>query len=154
MRSETESGFVSLVAETRNQTCEMMVIPQCSDLGYNHTTLSPKAQKNLLTNDILKSLTNVNTSLKRLVCAELVPPCFPESKGELYTACRSDCKLASTNSKSQFTNFFKSVEYCAALSNNSVANHGQFCKLTAWPKSGYWPSGLRWTLSGECKPLF
>ncbi|KAK2573668.1 hypothetical protein P5673_001351 [Acropora cervicornis] len=119
--------------------CTRMIIRNCSDAGYNFTSVSRAYQQRVQSAGIF---TGINSSLKKVLCMELAPPCNNNNSRTLYVPCQSTCKAAFNESKSQFLGFFKSPDYCSTFPDENPQSGKEYCALKTWPSSGYWPSGL------------
>lgn len=145
-------------------TCNRLIIPWCQGIGYDHTIMKESTQiaiyhdvygKNF-TNDSRKDavfdkdseisfwdeiLTNNSKcapDIRKMLCAEFFPPCFPNEGLSFYTVCRPICdkisqKCPETKQTKSFEVFFKSCE--TRVSGES--SHG-FCRYTKWPKQMGW----------------
>ncbi|XP_044180219.1 hyphal wall protein 2-like [Acropora millepora] len=119
--------------------CTRMIIRNCNDAGYNFTSVSRAYQQRVQSAGIF---TGINSSLNKVLCMELAPPCNNNNSRTLYVPCQSTCKAAFNESKSKFLGFFKSPDYCSTFPDENPQSGKEYCALKIWPSSGYWPSGL------------
>lgn len=140
----------SFVQFTDDFNCTRMIIRNCSDAGYNFTSVSRAYQQRVQSAGIF---TGINSSLKKVLCMELAPPCNNNNSRTLYVPCQSTCKAAFNESKSQFLGFFKSPDYCSTFPDENPQSGKEYCALKTWPSSGYWPSGL-WKRFSSSRGMF
>lgn len=145
-------------------TCNRLIFPWCQGIGYDHTILKESTQiasyndfygKNY-TNDSTKDAVSEKYSeisfwdeivannskctldIKKMLCAEFFPPCFPDEGLSLYTVCKPICdriikECPETKQTESFELFFQSCE-AKALGESS---HG-YCRYTKWPEPMKW----------------
>ena len=143
-------------------TCHKLVLPYCKDQSYNHTYLSNNTQAINFKEDFNKTLeSSVNQTeccelkfvnetqrefpvcasiLKKLLCAEMVPPCYPWRDKALSTACAmqsvSGCMICVLSFSSPTP---AGKEFCGLMAGGTAA-HG-FCGHTKWPEDHlHWAS--------------
>lgn len=126
--------------------CTRMRIDHCSDVGYNFTSVSHVYQDRVQSAGIF---TGINSTLRKIICMELAPPCNKSNSRTLYVPCQSTCKAAFNESKARFLDVFKSPDYCSTFPNESPQSGKDYCALKTWLSSGYWPSGLWNTLNSS-----
>lgn len=123
--------------------CERLVIKQCQNAGYNFTSVSNDYQSLVQSSSILQD-SEMSSTLRKIICMEIAPPCDAKNNRTLLVPCRSMCDEAFNKSRSKFLKIFKAQEYCSAFPENTTVDGKEYCSLQAWPENGYWPSSL-WT---------
>ena len=127
--------------------CTRLAIKQCQNAGYNFTSVSVAYQKMVESSAIFQDI-DVNSTLRKIICMEIAPPCDAKNNKTLIVPCRSMCDDAFNDSQSEFLKVFKTQKYCSTfpeLPGNTTGDGKKYCTLQDWPDNGYWPSGL-WTL--------
>lgn len=124
--------------------CRRLTIKQCQNAGYNFTSVSDAYQQMVESSAIFQD-GGVNSTLRRIICMEIAPPCDAKNKQKLIVPCRSLCDDAYNESQSEFVKVFKTQKYCSTFPEspeNTTGNRREYCTLQTWPDNGYWPSGL------------
>ncbi|XP_032227947.2 uncharacterized protein LOC116611633 [Nematostella vectensis] len=155
--------------------CQRLIFPFCQDLGYTHSVVTEERQKKLFrifygfnyTNprpgqpqptplprsriqifqNILANYSSCQSDLKKIYCAELMPPCFPGEEIGFYTACKDVCRsiverCPSVFSSRKATGF---LMYCERLAEgNSTHKHG-YCQHISWPPPLDWANFREYT---------
>lgn len=124
-------------------TCQSLDIKQCAGQGYSLTSVSRAYQKIVETSAIFGD-SGINSTLRKIICMELAPPCDYKNNRTLIVPCKPTCETAFKESKAQFLKVFKSRDYCSVFPENITMVGQKYCTLQAWPAAGYWPSDL-WT---------
>ncbi|KAM7444346.1 hypothetical protein ABFA07_007018 [Porites harrisoni] len=124
-----------------NVTCHELNISQCEDAGYSHTSVSSAYQKILETSDVFNNSKD-NSTLRKIICMEIAPPCDNKSNNTLLVPCKTTCEAAFNESKPKFKKIFKSIDYCSAFLKTDNVEGQYYCVLQEWPNTGYWPSDL------------
>ena len=121
---------------------------------YTHSVLSPDEQKDLyelvyeknytdsveevdsteyanIVNEELVNHTECRASLALILCAELLPPCFPADKGRAYyTVCKETCKTLWDKCPEGLAQH--NIDYYCKFMADGDSPSG-FCKHTEWP---------------------
>ena len=129
--------------------CRRLTIKQCQNSGYNFTSVSEAYQQMVESSAIFQD-SEANSTLRKIICMEIAPPCDAKNNQTLIVPCRSMCNEAFNESQSQFINAFKAQKYCSTFPEvpDNITVYGKgYCTLQAWPENGYWPSGLWATLA-------
>ena len=116
-----------------------MAVNHCTSTGYEFTSVSRAYQEMVQSADVFKS---INSTLRKVICMELVPPCNNSNSRTLYVPCKSTCEAAFNESNSQFLESFKSYDYCSTFPDENPQSGKEYCALKTWPSAGYWPSDL------------
>ena len=130
----------------------------CGDLGYNYTTLSRETQeytfKVAFNKDLDSALLNKSdfslpawlekqlskykpecaSVLRKLYCAQWLPPCFPKANSsQFYGLCKSECETVHHLCPGFFDNHpLDGLDFCADYpEKKSVQN---FCEHSQWPR--------------------
>ncbi len=135
--------FVSSCLFAEDAKCKKLVIKQCQNAGYNSTTVSNEYQKMVESSTIFND-SDANSTLRKIMCMEIAPPCDTKNNQKLLVPCRSMCEEAYNKSRSKFLDVFKSRDYCSAFPENANVDGKEYCSLQGWPVNGFWPSAL-WT---------
>lgn len=124
-------------------SCKPLSIKQCAGAGYTSTTVSQPYQKLVSESSAIFQNSSSNSTLRKIICMEVAPPCDHKNISTLYVPCKSTCENAYNESTSQFLDVFRSLDYCSVFPtmNKSYAEQ-EYCAFQAWPDAGYWPSGL------------
>ena len=119
-------------------------------MGYNYTTQSKDSQT--IFNNVLKDslLTNFGNDtlcspiLKKMLCSEFAPPCFPEDATEIVirTVCKSDCEELATQCPDLYETHFEALSYCEQMATEKSTDLRGFCQLTKWPTADRWSQQL------------
>ena len=134
-------------------TCSPQRISHCANAGYSFTRVSHAYQDMVESSKIFQG---VNSTLKKVICMELAPPCETNKSRTVYVPCRSTCEAAYNESNSKFLDFFKSSDYCSTFPYEKHKSGKAYCALRTWPNTGYWPSYLwkRISSTGICCSIF
>ena len=134
-------------------TCSPLRISHCANAGYSFTRVSRAYQDMVESSKIFQG---VNSTLKKVICMELAPPCETNKSRTVYVPCRSTCEAANNESNSKFLDFFKSSDYCSTFPYEKHKSGKAYCALRTWPNTGYWPSHLweRISSTGICCSIF
>ena len=142
-------------------TCHKLVLPYCKDQSYNHTYLSNNTQAINFKEDFNKTLeSSVNQTeccelkfvnetqrefpvcasiLKKLLCAEMVPPCYPGETKRFYGLCNAECQRLHDLCPEFLESHPAGKEFCGLMAGGTAA-HG-FCGHTKWPEDHlHWAS--------------
>lgn len=133
--------LTSFSVSSGNVTCYSLTINQCADAGYNLTSVSSAYQKILENSDVFNN-SKVNSTLRKIICMEVAPPCNKKYNNTLLVPCKTTCETAFNESKPQFEKIFKSSNYCSAFLKTNNVGGQDYCVLQEWPNTGYWPSDL------------
>ena len=123
-----------------DSACRRLDIRQCKGLGYNLTSVSRDYQKMVESSDLFQN-SSINSTLRKIICMEVAPPCDYKHNRTLFVPCKSTCVAAFNESRSQFLKVFKNRDYCSVFPVNTTEGQ-QYCALQTWPNAGYWPSDL------------
>lgn len=124
--------------------CKRLTIKQCQNAGYNFTSVSDAYQQMVESSAIFQD-SSVNSTLRKIICMEIAPPCDAKNNQTLIVPCRSMCDDAFNESHSEFVKVFKAQKYCSTFPEfpeNTTVDGKEHCTLQDWPDNGYWPSGL------------
>lgn len=124
--------------------CTRLAIKQCQNAGYSFTSVSDAYQQIVESSAIFQD-SDANSTLRKIICMEIAPPCDAKNNQTLNVPCRSMCDDAFNESQSEFLKVFKAQKYCSTFPEspkNSTGDGRQYCILQDWPVNGYWPSGL------------
>ena len=136
-----------------DQGCQPLIFPACLSAGYKHTLVPVERQKEIYTwfydqnytkenaskefppvfENFFAKYTKCRTGLTKLLCAEMLPPCFPREGLGYYTLCQPLCRQIADDCPDVFANFHANYVYCARMAEGETS-HG-FCKHTTWPKT-------------------
>lgn len=152
--------------------CQNLIFPACKNLGfYGHTLFSESAQKTVykyiynktyddgdletaFPKNVEKDLSKFpkcQTNIKRMVCGELFPPCFPDEESPgLKTLCSSVCNDIVRDCPDFFRNHFMGVEFCSTLAEGNTS-HG-YCDRKEWPKPFLWFKYIESTVAPTDEP--
>ena len=133
--------------------CHELVLPYCRDLGYNHTYLSNETQAHLFKEEFNKTLEDIGNQtdfykrkffnetkqkypecayiLKKMTCAEKVPPCYPGEVQRYYGLCSDECQQLHKQCPKFLESHPVGKEFCGLMASGTPA-HG-FCGHTQWP---------------------
>ena len=103
--------------------------------------MSSAYQKILETSDVFNNSKD-NSTLRKIICMEVAPPCDNKSNNTLLVPCKTTCEAAFNESKPKFKEIFKSSDYCSAFLKTANVEGQDYCVLQEWPNTGYWPSDL------------
>ena len=124
--------------------CRRLTIKQCQNAGYNLTSVSDAYQQMVESSTIFED-SDVNSTLRKIICMEIAPPCDAKNIQKLIVPCRGLCDHAFNESPSEFVKIFKAQKYCSTFPEspeNGTVDGKKYCILQTWPDNGYWPSGL------------
>ena len=121
--------------------CTRLTIKQCQNAGYNFTSVSDAYQQMVESSAIFQD-GHVNSTLRKIICMEIAPPCDAKNNQKLIVPCRSMCNDAFNESQSEFVKVFKAQKYCSTFPENRTGDGKEYCTLRALPVNGYWPSSL------------
>ena len=136
--------------------CHKRLIPLCGDQGYDHTILSSESQAKILKIFFNKTMNSpsLNSSdyslpsfyekqiekypkcaneVRKMFCANVLPPCFPSKSKQKYGLCKSVCRTVAKECPDLFRSHREDLEYCAEFPDGETING--FCAHTSWPKS-------------------
>ena len=124
--------------------CRRLTVKQCQNAGYNVTSVSDAYQQMVESSAIFRD-SDANSTLRKIICMEIAPPCDAKNDQTLIVPCRSMCDKAFNESRSEFVKVFKAQKYCSTfpeLAHNTTVDGKEYCSLQTWPNNGYWPSNL------------
>ena len=134
--------FVSLFLFAEAVKCQRLAIRQCQNAGYDFTSVSLEYQKIVESSNAIFKDSEMNSTLRKLICMEIAPPCDAKHNQTLLVPCRSTCHEAYNESQSKFVKVFKARDYCSTFPENTTMDGKKYCSLQAWPDNEFWPSGL------------
>lgn len=148
--------------------CNRLVFPWCKGVGYDYSIVKESTQlgsykryygKNFTNatdthtgtnnsvisfwNEFLRNHSSCAVEIRKMICSDLFPPCFPNEGLAFYTICQSTCrsienKCANIGASSPFGKY---LTYCEAVASGN-SSHG-YCKHTSWPKPLHWINFFR-----------
>ena len=86
--------------------------------------------------NLMKNFSKCSTNIKKLFCAEYLPPCFAHEGIAFYTACKDVCRNVSFQCPELFDTPLRFFFYCEKLAFGEPYNG--FCKHTSWPPPMKW----------------
>lgn len=124
--------------------CTRLAIKQCQNAGYDYTSVSDAYQQMVAESSAIFQDSDANSTLRKIICMEIAPPCDAKNNQTLIVPCISMCDDAFNESQSKFVKVFKAQTYCSTFpeSPDNTADGREYCTLKDWPGNGYWPSGL------------
>lgn len=100
--------------------------------------------------EFMKNHSDCATDIKKMLCADLFPPCYPHEGTELYGICHETCRDMRNRCPAiaqHSTNLGNFLSTCESLASDNPSNG--YCKRTSWPKPLLWLTYFKGMVCGQ-----